>query len=71
LDIEDIKPLPNYIRKPDINSNKAFWREVGDELTSLLLQFRGKKFEEIRLEPPFILGLKALLKVLSKQWAGK
>lgn len=71
LDIEDIKPLPNYIRKPDINSNKAFWREVGDELTSLLLQFRGKKFDEIRLEPPFILGLKALLKVLSKQWAGK
>lgn len=71
LDIEDIKPLPGYKRKPEIDSNKALWREVGDELTNLLLQFKGKKFDEIRLEPPFILGLKALLKVLAKQWADK
>jgi hypothetical protein len=71
LDIEDIKPLPGYTRKPEIDSNKNFWREVGDELTNLLLEFKGKKFDEIRLEPPFILGLKALLKVLAKQWAGK
>jgi hypothetical protein len=27
--------------------------------------------ENISEEPPFILGLKALLKVLAKDWAGK
>jgi len=35
-----------------------------------LITIEGK-VENIREEAPFIIGLKALLKVLGKEWAGK
>lgn len=69
LKIESITPLPVY--KPKNNHEKSkLWSEVKDELDSLLLDLKGKS-ENIRLEPPFILSLKALLKVLGGQWARK
>ncbi|MDJ0581745.1 hypothetical protein [Crocosphaera sp.] len=46
------------------------WRDVQRELTKNLTSIRGDS-EKIRIEPPFILGLKALLQVLAKEWAGK
>jgi hypothetical protein len=70
LKIEVVTPLANYIRTPDRDKNSKLWIQVQDELTNLLLDMKGKS-ENIRFEPPFILGLKALLKVLGKQWAGK
>ncbi|MBW4584192.1 MAG: hypothetical protein KME33_03055 [Aetokthonos hydrillicola CCALA 1050] len=70
LEIEGITPLANYIRIPNQDKNSNLWGEVKDELTNLLLDKKGKS-ENIRFEPPFILGLKALLRVLGREWAGK
>jgi hypothetical protein len=70
LEIEGIKPLEGYKRSPDFQANEKLWRETNRELTNVLLKIKGKS-DEIRLEPPYILGLKALLKVLGKQWADK
>ncbi|MEC4887016.1 MAG: hypothetical protein SAL70_37755 [Scytonema sp. PMC 1070.18] len=70
LEIEGITRLDNYNRSPEIDKNKKLWSDVQKELTNLLLSMKGKS-ENVRLEPPFILGLKALLKVLGKQWSGK
>ena len=70
MKIEGITALPNYNRSPDPSKNSKLWNQVRDELTNLLLDMKGKS-ENIRFDPPFILGLKALLKVLGKQWAGK
>jgi len=44
--------------------------EAHRALTASLLKARGKS-EEIRVEPPFILALKALLTVLGRKWAAK
>ncbi len=68
LDIEGIKPLKGYKRTLDNDENAKLWRDTNKELTNVLLTMRGNS-DNIRVEPPFILGLKALLKVLGKQWA--
>ena len=70
LDIEGIKPLQGYTRSRDIENNSKLWRDTQKEMTAILLQFEGNS-DNIRVEPPFILGLKALLSVLGKKWAGK
>ncbi len=49
---------------------EGLWRDVKKELTKTLVHIKGDS-ENIRIEPPFILGLKALLQVLAKEWAGK
>ena len=71
LQIVSIIPLPNYQLSPELNKNRKLWGEVKDETTNLLLNLKGKNSETIRLEPPFIISLKALLNVLSKQWTEK
>ena len=71
LDIEGITDLPNYQVSPDLDKNSKLWGQVKDETTDLLLKIKGKDSDTIRLEPPFIISLKALLNVLSKQWAEK
>ncbi|WP_373528724.1 hypothetical protein, partial [Nostoc sp.] len=70
LGIEGIKPLEGYKRSPDIQNNEKLWRETSRELTNVLLKVKGKS-DEIRLEPPYILAVKALLRVLGKEWATK
>ncbi len=70
LDIEAIDRLPDYTRSRDMEDNDRLWRSVRKELNNLLLDIRGDA-KNIRVEPPFILGLKALLIVLGKEWAGK
>lgn len=67
LDIEGLTPMPTY---GDSNYKDKLWREVHKELTTNLIKIKGDS-ENIRVEPPFILGLKALLRVLGKEWAGK
>ena len=57
----------DYRPSPKIQDNQIFWRQIHREITADLLKLRGNS-ENFYLEPPFILGLKALLRVLGKEW---
>ncbi|BAZ91177.1 hypothetical protein [Cylindrospermopsis raciborskii] len=75
LRIEGVKPLETYQVKenlddPDPDYNAKLWRATERELRNDLNSIRGS-IEDIRQEPPFIMALKALLRVLGKEWAGK
>jgi hypothetical protein len=68
LEIEGVKPLPQFNPIQELSDNVELWRAVDRELRNILLQVKGDS-ENIRLEPPFILALKALLCVLGRKWA--
>jgi hypothetical protein len=72
LEIEGLKPMRGFKAgvglEPDYR--EKLWRETKRELTKVTLTIKGES-DNIRVEPPFILGLKALLRVLGKEWAGK
>ncbi|NJR17798.1 MAG: hypothetical protein HC785_20130, partial [Calothrix sp. CSU_2_0] len=70
LEIDGLTPLPNYQPSQGMEANQRLWRDVYRELKGVTLQIKGDA-KNIRLEPPFILGLKALMRVLGKEWAGK
>ena len=76
LEIEEILPLQDYElgnepgAEPESTYNQTLWRNTQRELTNVLLNMKGET-DDIRVEPPFIMGLKALLHVLAKEWAGK
>ncbi|MEH2284792.1 MAG: hypothetical protein V7K90_26305 [Nostoc sp.] len=76
LRIDSIQPLQSYEFEqeypddPDAEYNQKLWRETERELRNSLNGIRGD-VDDIREEPPFILGLKALLRVLGKRCAGK
>lgn len=76
LQIEGIKPLESYkvLREYSVEQdrleNQKLWSDVSKELTASLLKIKGNT-DDIRIEPPFILALKALLTVLGKRWAEK
>ncbi|WP_254010849.1 hypothetical protein [Limnofasciculus baicalensis] len=74
LEIEGIQPMESYkvgkVLDRGSNQNDKLWRDTNRELTNVLLKIKGKS-DNIRVEPPFILGLKALLRVLGKEWAEK
>ena len=67
LEIAEIEPLNTY--QPNIGLNPEYssllWSRTHREVESMLLNINGKS-----IEPPFIIGLKALLKVLTREWAG-
>ena len=67
---QHIKPFSGYKISDNLEDNEKLWRDTNKELTALLNKMRGHT-AEVRLEPPFILGLKALLRVLSREWANK
>jgi len=77
LELENVTPFPYYTlakdpNHPDSDDNPKLWREVCDELTDLLFgktKEEGTDAENLDVEPPFILGVKALLRVLSREWA--
>jgi hypothetical protein len=46
------------------------WRATERDLRNSLNAIQGN-IEDIREEPPFIMALKALLRVLGREWAGK
>jgi hypothetical protein len=54
-----------------IRDNADLWAEVDEKLRQSLLQVRGVNKQSIRLEPPFILALKALIEVLADRWANQ
>jgi hypothetical protein len=79
LNIGSITPIegyePEFEREspddPEPEYNQKLWRAVKRELRNSLTGIQGTSLENLREEPPFILGLKALLRVLGKEWAGK
>jgi hypothetical protein len=70
LDIEGILPLEGYTLSADTTENAALWKETQRSLRAALLRMAGNA-DDVRAEPPFILGLKALLEILGKRWAEK
>ncbi|MBD2145660.1 hypothetical protein [Sphaerospermopsis sp. FACHB-1194] len=76
LRIDGIKPLEGYEFEkeypddPDPEYNQKLWKATVKELRNSLNSVKGD-VESIGKEPPFILGLKALLKVLAREWSGK
>jgi hypothetical protein len=74
LQIEEVKRLPEniYKRSLDPKENAILWVEVQTEIENILLEkVEGKKWEDVRWDPGFILALKALLRVLGKKWSEK
>jgi len=72
LEIEGLKPMRGFKAGVGLEADysERLWRETKRELTRVTLTIRGDS-DGIRVEPPFILGLKALLRVLGREWAGK
>ena len=76
MEIEEILPLQDYElgdepgAKPKSAYNIRLWQNTQRELTNFLLNSQGQT-DEIPVAPPFIMGLRALLEVLAKEWAGK
>jgi|688.fasta_scaffold12770_8 hypothetical protein len=71
LGIETIKPLEKYrVKDPGSEYNVKLWRATERDLRNSLNAIQGN-IEDIREEPPFIMALKALLRVLGREWAGK
>ena len=70
LEVDGLTPLPNYQPSQGMEANQRLWKDVYKELKRVTLEIKGDA-KNIRPEPPFILGLKALMRVLGKEWAGK
>lgn len=71
-------PLQGYRLSSKIEANAELWRDVKRKLDKSLLDLKKNKQEqkkrtgsEVRIEPPFILALKALLSVLAGKWSGE
>ena len=74
LDLEDLKPMPQHQRGTGLEPGykEKLYKNTRRELDAMLLkEFKSGDTEDIRPDAPFILGLKALLRVLAKEWAGK
>lgn len=71
--IEGIHPLPGYKLSLELSDNAKLWRGTQRKLDNLLLieeyNMIGKA-SDAQIQPPFIIGLKALLQYLGKEWAG-
>lgn len=52
-----------------VEDNMQFWNQVVRKLRRNLIVEEGTTTASINLEPPFILSLKALIEVLSEEWA--
>ena len=70
LDLEWVSPLEGYRLSKKMSDNPRLWQSTQSELEKTLLSIKGDPYK-IRPESTFILGLKALLRVLGKQWAEK
>jgi hypothetical protein len=66
--IEGIPAFKGYTISDDPEQNSTLWRDTSRKLKNALLRLRGN-VDDVRIEPPFILELKALLEVLGERWA--
>ena len=72
LRVEQITPLPKPLYTPSLDSkvNEDLWRTTKRRLDKMILDNKQQKSaDDVRFEPPFIMGLKALLVVLGEEWA--
>ena len=67
LNIESIAPLEGYIHSQRFEDNAKLWKGTERKLKKLCIKFKGDA-RNIRVESPFILGLKALVHYLGQQW---
>ncbi|MDJ0729423.1 MAG: hypothetical protein QNJ33_05450 [Crocosphaera sp.] len=72
IDADGLTPMTQFTLGEGLDDHyqDRLQRDVKRELTNTLIKIRGDS-DKIRIEPPFILGLKALLQVLAREWAGK
>jgi hypothetical protein len=70
---EEIKPFSQYRKGAGLEAgySEELFDKTMTELRSTLININNGDGEQLRVEPPFILGLKALMKVLAREWAGK
>jgi hypothetical protein len=74
LELEDIKPMPQHQRGKGLEPGykEKLYRSTRKKLDAMLLkEFNKSDADDIRPDAPFILALKALLRVLAEEWAGK
>ncbi|MEM9214908.1 MAG: hypothetical protein AAGD25_11245 [Cyanobacteria bacterium P01_F01_bin.150] len=70
--IEGIRPIPGYTPSTDISVNPKLWQGTQRSLDKLLRESKlTGDITKIQMQPPFILGLKALLHHLGNQWSGR
>jgi len=70
MEIEGIRPIKDFKRSFKPSDNRKIWEGTRRELEQLLQsQILQENASRIRIEPPFILGLKALLNHLGRKWA--
>jgi hypothetical protein len=48
---------------------ETLWDEVEMQVRSICLEYSGKESSDQRLEPAFIIGLRALIRTLARHWA--
>jgi hypothetical protein len=71
---EEIKPFSGYHKGSGLEASysEELFDKTMTELRSTLININnGGNSEQLQVEPPFILGLKALMNVLAREWAGK
>jgi hypothetical protein len=70
MQIGGIVPISGFTRSSQLADNLDIWEGTRRELVQLLQsQTLLGDPSHIRIEPPFILGLKALLRYLGREWA--
>jgi hypothetical protein len=70
---EEIKPFTQYQRKTGLDPKYTdeLMGKTTTELRRMLIDINDAGGDKLREEPLFILGLKSLLRVLAKEWAGR
>lgn len=68
LRIELVKKLPNYEESSELSANQTLWKAVERERKQFCQTKQGTEVEAFMPEAPFIISLKALLKVLGEQF---
>jgi hypothetical protein len=70
---EEIKPFSQYQRKTGLDEKYAadLMGKTSIELRRMLIDINDAGDDKLREEPMFILGLKSLLRVLAREWAGR
>lgn len=70
LGVEGIRPLPGYTISLEFSDNAKLWQGTKRSLDKILKKsaIKGEP-NRVQMQPPFILGLKALLDYLGQGWA--
>jgi hypothetical protein len=61
--------LTSLLPIPKLTKSTRLWTEIETEIRKACLERVDQEFNDLEPEPPFISGLKALTRVLSREWA--